>query len=80
MNDFFKKDILLVKIPVTGETDDYVVSIKMEGVCAEIANGVKNANGRFEYKSVAQALTKIFNTGNVYVNCTCDDFTYNFSH
>lgn len=80
MNDFFKKDVLKVKIPVKGETDDYMVSIKLEGVCAEIAKNVKNNNGKFEFRTVVQALTKVFNTGNVYVNCTCDDFRYNFAH
>ncbi len=80
MNDFFKKDVLTVKIPVKGETDDYMVSIKLEGVCAEIAKNVKNNSGKFEFRTVVQALTKVFNTGNVYVNCTCSDFRYNFAH
>ena len=34
----------------------------------------------FEYKCVFQALTKLFNTANVYVNCNCKDFKYNFDH
>lgn len=74
MNDFFKKDILTVKVPVTGETDDYTVSIKIEGVVAEIARNVKNNKNKFEFRTVIQALTKMFNTSDIYVNCTCKDY------
>lgn len=80
MDDFFKKDILTVKVPVTGETDSYTVSIKMEGVVAEIAKNVKNNKNKFEFRTIIQALTKIFNTSNIYVNCTCKDYLYNFDH
>ena len=80
MNDFFKKDILTVKVPVTGETDDYTVSIKIEGVVAEIARNVKNNKNKFEFRTVIQALTKMFNTSDIYVNCTCKDYRYNFDH
>ena len=27
-----------------------------------------------------QALTKIFNTANVYTKCTCPDHLYNYAH
>ena len=80
MDDFFKKDILLVKIPVTGETNNYTVSIKIEGVCAEIAKNIKNNNNKLEFRTILQSLTNVFNTGNVYVNCTCSDFKFSFSH
>ena len=80
MNDFFKKDILTVKVPVTGETDDYTVSIKIEGVVAEIARNVKNNKNKFEFRTIIQALTKMFNTSDIYVNCTCPDYRYNFDH
>ena len=80
MNKFFKQDILEVKIPVVGETDEYVVSVRLEGVVAEIAKNVKNNKNKFEYRTVIQAITKIFNTGNVYVKCSCDDYKYRFAH
>lgn len=80
MNDFFKKDILLVKVPVTGETAEYLVSIKIEGVCAEIARNIKSNNNQLEFRTVIQALTKIFNTTDVYTNCTCADQKYRFAH
>lgn len=80
MNDLFKQDVLQVTIPVTGETDNYEVTVKMEGVIAEIARNIKNNHNRLEYRTVIQSLTKVFNTTNVYVKCTCDDFKYRFAH
>lgn len=80
MNDFFKRDILVIKIPVQGETDNYIVSIKLEGVCAEIAKNIKSNNNKFEFRTVIQALTKIFNIGNVFVNCTCPDYQYTYTY
>lgn len=80
MNKLFKEDLLIVHIPVQGETDSYTVSVKMEGVIAEIAKNIKNNKNQFEYKTVIQALTKIFNTQNIYVKCTCDDYKYRFAH
>lgn len=80
MNKLFKEDTLIVNIPVIGETDNYTVSIKMEGIVAEIAKNIKNNNNKFEYRTIIQALTKIFNTANIYVKCTCDDYKYRFAH
>lgn len=80
MNKLFKEDLLIVHIPVQGESDSYTVSVKMEGVIAEIAKNIKNNKNQFEYKTVIQALTKIFNTQNIYVKCTCDDYKYRFAH
>jgi hypothetical protein len=80
MNDLFKKDILQVNIPVIGETNNYEVTLKMEGVIAEIAKGIKNNQNKFEYKIIIQAISKIFNTANIYTKCTCPDHLYNFAH
>lgn len=80
MDDFFKKDLLTVKIPVIGETDSYTVSIRMDGVVAELAKNIKNNKNILDFKVVIQALTKIFNTSNIYVNCTCPDYKFNFDH
>jgi hypothetical protein len=80
MNDFWKSDILKVNIPIVGETDEYTVTIKLEGVVAEIQKNVKNNNNKFEFRTVIQALTKVFNTSDVYVKCTCPDHKYRFAH
>lgn len=80
MNDFWKSDILQVNIPVVGETDEYTVTIKLEGVVAELQKNIKNNQNKFEFRTVIQALTKVFNTSDVYVKCTCPDFKYRFAH
>jgi hypothetical protein len=80
MNDLFKKDILQVNIPVVGETNNYEVTVKMEGVIAEIAKNIKSDKFKFEYKTVVQAIAKVFNTANVYTKCTCPDHLYNYAH
>ena len=80
MNQLFKQDILQVNIPVVGETDEYTVTIKLEGVVAEIQKNIKNNGNKLEFRTVIQALTKVFNTSDVYVKCTCADFKYRFAH
>ena len=80
MNDLFKRDVLTVKIPVTGETDEYTVSIQMEGVIAEIAKNIKSNNNKFEFRTVLQSLTKIFNSSSIKVSCTCPDYLYSYKH
>lgn len=80
MNKLFKEDILEVSIPVVGEHDSYTVSIKMEGVVKEIANNIKNNKNQLEYRTIIQALTKVFNSSNIWVKCTCPDYKYRFAH
>ena len=80
MNKLFKEDILEVAIPVTGETDSYTVSIRMEGVVAEIARNIKNNKNKLEFRTIVQALTKVFNSANIFVKCSCPDYKYRFAH
>lgn len=80
MNSLFKQDILLVNIPVVGENDEYTVTIKLEGVVAEIQKNIKNNGNKLEYRTIIQALTKVFNTTDVYIKCTCPDAKYRFAH
>jgi len=80
MNKVFKEDILEVSIPVIGETDSYTVNIRLEGVVKEIAKNIKNNQNKLEYKTIVQSLTKIFNSGNVWVKCSCPDYKYRFAH
>ena len=80
MNKVFKQDILHINIPIVGETDEYTATIKIEGVIAEIQKNIKNNGNKFEYRTVIQAITKIFNTTDVYVKCSCPDFKYRFAH
>lgn len=80
MNSLFKQDILLVNIPVVGENDEYTVTIKLEGVVGEIHKNIKNNSNKLEYRTIIQALTKVFNTSDVYIKCTCPDAKYRFAH
>ena len=80
MNSLFKQDILLVNIPVVGENDEYTVTIKLEGVIAEIHKNIKNNSNKLEYRTIIQALTKVFNTSDVHIKCTCPDAKYRFAH
>ena len=80
MNALFKQDILQVNIPVVGENDEYMVTIKLEGVIAEIQKNIKNNSNKLEFRTIIQALTKVFNTSDVYVSCSCPDFKYRFAH
>lgn len=80
MNQLFKQDILQVNIPVVGETDEYIVTIKLEGVVAELQKNIKNNQNKFEFRTIIQALTKVFNTSDVWVKCSCPDFKYRFAH
>jgi hypothetical protein len=80
MNQLFKQDILQVNIPVVGETDEYTVTVKLEGVVAELQKNIKNNQNKFEFRTIIQALTKVFNTSDVWVKCSCPDFKYRFAH
>lgn len=76
MNAFFKKDFLVVGIKVIGETDEYIVKIKFDGVLSEIEKEIKNNNNKLEFKNILTALIRKFNTDNVYVHCSCEDWQY----
>jgi hypothetical protein len=80
MNKLFKQDILQVNIPIVGETDEYTVTIKIEGVVAEMQKNIKNSGNKMEFRTIIQSLTKVFNTTDVYVKCSCPDFKYRFAH
>ena len=80
MNSLFKQDILQVNIPVVGENDEYTVTIKLEGVIAEIQKNIKNNNNKLEYRTIVQSVTKVFNTSDVYIKCSCPDAKYRFAH
>lgn len=80
MNSLFKQDILQVNIPVVGENDEYTVTIKLEGVVGEIQKNIKNNNNKLEFRTIIQALTKVFNTSDVYIKCSCPDAKYRFAH
>lgn len=76
MNAFFKGDILEFSIPVKGETSDYEVKIIFENILDAIQDEIKRNNNKLEFRCILRALIKVFNSEDVYVSCTCDDFKY----
>lgn len=80
MDAFWKGDILEFKVKVKGETDNYLVTILFEGILAELRREVQGNNNKLEFKCVLRALLKVFNSGDVYVSCTCPDWTYRFKY
>lgn len=76
MNSLFKEDALKVGIHVYGETNEYIVTIKLNGVIKEIENRVKANGDKFEYKCVYMAIQSVMNSDNVYVSCSCPDWRY----
>lgn len=80
MNTFFKKDILKLVIPVQGETDNYKVAIRFDGALNEIQKTVQQNNNKLDYRTITQSLSKTFNNGDIYVNCSCPDFAYRFNY
>lgn len=71
MNAFFKGDYLEFAVPVHGETDDYVVTVTFERILPRLQQEVRSDRNRLSEKAVLRALLGAFNTGDVYVSCTC---------
>ena len=71
MNAFFKGDYLEFGVPVRGETDDYVVTVTFERILPRLQQEVRSDRNRLSEKAVLRALLGAFNTGDVYVSCTC---------
>lgn len=80
MDAFFKGDVLEFGINVHGETDNYVVTVLFEGILGELRREVQGNNNKLEFKCVLRALLKIFNSNDVYVSCTCKDWSYRFKY
>lgn len=80
MNEFFKEDILTVGIEVRGETDDYVVTMKFNGVLELLKNRLKQQGNVMDLRAMIRALLDAFNKENVYIGCSCPDYYYRFSY
>lgn len=76
MNTFWKQDKLNFGVRVHGETNNYVVTIRFDNILKELQREIKDNKGKLEFRLIIRALTRSFNTDNVYVGCTCDDFKY----
>ena len=79
MNKLFKDDILDVNINIQGETNNYVVTIKMSGIMGNLQQEL-NPDENVNFREVARALVKAFNGEDVYIRCSCPDWKYRFGH
>lgn len=84
MNSFFKNDTLLVNVRVQGETDDYIVQIKFSGVLKEIHDQMgkmsADPNAKIDLRIITKSLVTAFNSGDVYMHCSCPDWLYRMSY
>lgn len=80
MNTFFKRDILTFSVEVRGETNNYKVKLKLNGVLEELQKVLRSTKKPVEWKNIAYAISTVLNNGDVYINCDCLDFTYRFNH
>lgn len=80
MNSFFKDDILTINIEVRGETNNYSVRIKFGGVLEKIKDQLEKSQKEIDLKVIIKALIESFNTEDVYIGCSCEDFYYRFSY
>lgn len=78
MNTFWKKDILNFDIKVTGESDNYVVTVEFNNVLDRIKNKVVQNRNKLELKCIYDAIVESLNSSDVKVNCSCLDFRYRF--
>lgn len=79
MNKFFKQDTLDVVVKVKGETDNYEVKIRFNGILDEL-HKILDSGQEFDFRSVSQALIRAFNREDVFIHCSCPDWQYRFNH
>lgn len=79
MNKLFKDNILDVNIEVIGETDNYIVTISFGEFLDHLHDELKN-NEPLDLRKITRALTRSFNSDNVYVHCSCPDWKYRFAY
>ena len=81
MNALFKDNILTVRVPVVGETDNYLVTMKFGGFLDLLRNRLKKDDTEIlDLKEVIRALLDAFNSDSVYIFCQCPDFKYRFQY
>lgn len=80
MNQFFKDDLLTVKIEVIGETDTYFVTITFSNVLKNLQRYIIKNGDRLDLRSILRALIDTFNANDIYSRCTCPDFHYRIGY
>ena len=82
MNKLFTDGILTVDLEVQGETDTYYVRISYGGFLDILHDQIKRApeGTEVDLKTITKTLILGFNRGDVYVHCTCEDFSKRFAY
>lgn len=75
MNNLFRKDSLLLEIPIHGKTRLYKVFISIRNLIKTLPK-----DKEIEFKDVFDALMKCMQDENIYIYCTCPDATYRFNY
>lgn len=78
MNRLFKADSFAIKIPVVGETDEYVDTISFTDWLDELKNDI--AKTGFNQLTIKRSLSHKVRFSNLKIKCTCPDFHYRFSY
>lgn len=80
MNKLFRDNILVVSIPVIGETDNYLVTFSFGSFLDKIFDELHRNNDTLALKVVLRAIVSAFNNDDVYIRCNCPDYKYRFAY
>ncbi len=80
MQSLFVHDVLTVNVPVHGETDNYLVRMKFGGFLDLLRKRIEQQGNKLDLRSVTRALLDAFNQEDVYIRCSCPDFTYRHAY
>ena len=78
INRIFKKGSFAIKIPVIGETDQYVSMISFDEWLPKLKNDILSTG--FNQITVKRSLMEMLRFHDLRVRCTCPDFRYRHSY
>ena len=80
MQSLFVHNILTINVPVRGETNNYLVTIKFGGFLDILRRQLDRQNGELNLRAITRSLLDAFNQNDVYIHCSCDDYKFRFSY
>ena len=80
MNKLFRSNILDVNIEIKGETDDYLVTMSFGGFLDTLRDELERRDSKLDLRIIIRALLQSFNSGDVYIRCTCPDWHYRMGY
>lgn len=78
MNRLFKKGSFAIKVPVIGETDEYVCVISFNEWLPLLKKAIEETG--FTQMTVKRSLMEMLRFHDLKVRCSCPDFSYRFSY